>query len=266
MGKPIDRWQNQEMVKLILCLAVTLLVRPVMADDLCDQFMNSAVGLEENSSVWLDGGKLTRSSKSNEVLSFEDGKKARVKLAHFVGDDMLVLPSDVAVAREGDVTTVSRRVASTEKLHPADLIGFEARFKNMPGGCLPLQNVALFRDRQGEMKKIVFDSVYCDRIREVAARAGRDKVKGCTDWLGEMNQVFSDRRAELAQQGIVMSDSRTPLSNAFVGKTEELSASAVMQAMVFCSPKDWAGFNMDLQMKIAETGQPSSSKAKGVRQ
>lgn len=133
MGKPNDCGQNQEMVKLILCLAVTLLVRPVLARDLCDQFMNSAVGLEENSSVWLDGGQLTRSSKSNEMLSFEDGKKARVKLAHFVG------------------------------------------------------------------------------------------------------------------------------------KTEELSASAVMQAMVFCSSKDWAGFNMDLQMKIAETSQPSSSKAKGVR-
>lgn len=254
------------MVKLILFLFLALLVRPALAGDLCDQFMNSAVGLEENSSVWLDGGKLMRSSKSNDVLSFEDGKKARVRLAHFIGDDMLVLPSDVAVTRDGDVTTVSRRVASTEKLHPSDLIGFEARFKNTSGGCLPLQNLALFRDRQGEIKNVVFDSVYCDRIREVAARTGRDKVKGCTDWLGEMNQVFSDRRAELDRQGIVMSDSRTALASAFIGKTEELSASAVMQAMVFCSPKDWAGFNMELQMKVAETSQPSSSKAKGVRQ
>lgn len=223
-------------------------VSEVLASEMCDQFINLTVGLDGPAVV--KDGKLSVDPSSPKYKSMVAGESAKIMMNYFPSSEStsVSILTEVKVQRTGDDLTVSRQATTSDRLHASDVTGFETKYRTGDSGrCEMLYNVALYRQPDGILKRVVFDKKYCDQVRTILAKHGteaaaKEKLRTCTDFLGDVRSAFNLRRAELAKQGIMMSDSEGPLATPTMGKDEQAGAGIVLGLMTLCSPHGWSEF------------------------
>ena len=238
-----------------------------MKQDFCDKAMNFSIGLTSTAAE-IEGGKLKINQKHPDYISMDGGKKVRIKSEYERYEEMLVLPTDVVFEQTDSSVKLSRRAALGSKLTSIDVVGYEAKFKTSePGECELVQNAAIFQTPKGEVKRLVFDKDYCDKVRGILARQGteavaREKLRTCTDFLGEAQEVFNKRKAELLKENITMSDAVAPFFDPTVGRAEQSGAWLVLGLMAMCTPQNWTQFGAEMRMEMMRgtPGGPSGQR------
>lgn len=231
--------------------------------------MNLSVGLDSAAHI-LDG-KLAVDQKAPEYMSVAD-TTAKVKMRYDLAAGSYVIATDVKVENsESRVLTISRRAEQNQKLHPQDLAGFEARFDiSKKNECEMIQNVAIFRNGTGEIKRVVFDKKYCDKVRDILGQHGnyqaaKAELKVCNDLLANVQKAFNERKAELAKENTIMSDSIGPLASPVVGRDEQSAAGLMLGLMNVCTPKDWLQTKTQImQEKVASISDKSTKSKSGT--
>lgn len=238
---------------------------------LCDMYMNNVVGLDDT--ALIKDGALVVDTKSPLYVGMdgtEKSKTAKIKMQYFPGEATVpyIMTTNVRFEKTANETTISRRADSTAKLHPLDVIGFEAKFDtNKSGSCEVIQNVAIFRDAsRAEFKRLVFDKKYCDQVRKILGahgdeKAAKEKLKTCTDFLGDVQQAFNLRKAELKKDGIAMSDSISPMAvTASTNTDEQNAAGLVLSLMGICTPHDWTQFGVEMHAQVQRGSSPTTTR------
>ncbi len=235
-----------------------------LARQFCDTNMNFAVGLQGEAAE-IQNGELSVDQKSPNYVSQEVGKKARIKMSYERWDESLELPTDVRLEKSDTGVTLSRRAVAGSKLTSVELAGFEARFStNEQGRCELVQNAAVFQTPRGEIKRLVFDKKYCDEVREILGRHGdekaaREKLRTCTDFLGDAQEAFNKRKAELLKENIVMSDAAAPFGDPTTSKQDQSGATLMLALMTICTPHNWTQFAAELRPQMLR-GTPNSQR------
>lgn len=241
-----------------------------LASDRCSQFMTITLGLDAPN-VLVQDGRLVVDKTSPDFVSQESDAQATVKTSYYIGDEEFKHPTVIRVQRTATTTTVSRRADSKVKLAAADLAGFEAKYLTAnKGQCEMEQNTAVYRSTSGELKRLIFDKKYCDQVREILAKRGAKpdgmkNLEACTEHLGDIQEAFNKRSTELLKEGIMMSDSATPMGNPFMSAEPQSGAGLMLGLMSLCTPQGWDGFAMTTRQNIfrGSAQDPATQKKTG---
>lgn len=232
------------------------------ANDRCSMFMTMALGLDAPNVVVQDG-KLIVDKTSPDFISQDSETKVTIKTKYFIGDEEFNYPTVIQLQRNATTTTVSRRADSKVKLAGADLAGFEARYlTTSKNQCEMEMNTAIYRSPAGELKRLIFDKKYCDQVREILAKRGAEpdgmkKLEACTEQLGDIQEAYNKRRAELLKDDVMMSDSATPMGNPFMSAEPQNGAGLMLGLMSLCTPQGWDSFVMNARKNIVR-GNPQA--------
>lgn len=232
--------------------------------EMCDQYMNIAVGLDEQAPARVKDGAFSVDEKSDRYIS-RTGDQAKIKMAYHLAAGAYVFPTDVRFSKteKGEVV-ISRRADPSQKFHAHDLTGFETRFDvSKSGQCEVVQNVAVFGGQDKDARKVVFDRKYCDAVRAIIAKQGNEKeatakLKVCTDVLGDIKSAFDERQAELRKDRLELSDSLGAMSSPSISRGSEATASTMLGLMALCSPHDWHEMKMEVFKQQSRTSRSSS--------
>ncbi len=224
--------------------------------------MTMGLGLD-SPAVRIQDGKLIVDKASPDFVSQDGDTQVTVKTKYYIGDEEFNYPTVIRMQSSNTTTTVSRRADSKVKLAAADLAGFEARYLTAKKGqCEIEMNTAIFRSPSGELKRLVFDGKYCDEVREILAKRGAQpdgmkQLNACTEQLGDIQEAFNKRRAELLKDEIMMSDSATPMGSPFMSAEPQNGAGLMLGLMSLCTPQGWDNYAMSARQNIFR-GTPQS--------
>lgn len=232
----------------LFALMMTFFSLNARANEFCDLSINSMVGLDGPAVV--KDGRLSVNQTSPDYRSMVAGESAKVMMKYYPGDasNAYAILTDVVVKPVSDGLVVSKRADASQKFHFADVTGYEARFRTTEGKCEPVYNVAIFRQSQGELKRALFDLKYCNEVRAIIGKLGKDadgkeKLNTCTELLGDIAGAYNARKSELAKDGIMMSDSDKTLADGLSSPAEHATASTLLSLMSICSPVGWSEFS-----------------------
>lgn len=240
---------------------------PAKVHAYCDRFLNMAMGFMDEGVVVNEGSLKVDSKDKEHYISSDFGgpvQKATVMMDMLIGDNIKPARTNVTLENDGKVIRVARRMAAPDAMRVGDLIGFESAYDVVDTpigkGCVPDQNLAVFKGSKEDVKRVLFDMKYCKNVRDILSKKGRPTASVCGAMIGDIQEAYNRRSAELEKEKKLMSDSLGAFADPMLTSVEEPAANMMLSLMSVCKPSEWVDFTVEMVGHIKRGQSPTRPK------